>query len=388
MMMMMLAHSSSPCRHVRLFRLAHQRVVSVRSYHASTGPKSSYSRMLDMGGAPGAATTKNNVRLQNASKNSKVQAVAFDFELLVKAIHHDQDDLSPAVTTTTSSSPKIQSSTTTVITPDTTRIEEVASLLKVDLSGQDGVIQRISSEEEDDLSALIGKKEGQSNKSRNQQNSDNKKSEGIPKSLQDIRAKYANKLHKKGVDGGIASVELLNYQRDEALKRGDAEGHWAARKIAMGQPQQSSGASRWMALTGTGNLLSTLTHRSMKIALLPRPNNADSHPQQMVDLTKQLKDVVFDVLIELPKNDNSQEASMVKTTLEKLALDPKVILFVSDQDSFLREAKDLGMMTCRIRPLNARRGNVSAHYTVETVLQVQDIVNEMNGISFNAVLNM
>ena len=60
---------------------------------------------------------------------------------------------------------------------------------------------------------------------------------------------------------------------------------------------------------------------------------------------------------------------------------------MSDQDNLLKAARDSGMITCRIRPKNARRGNISAHYTVEDVLQVQDVVNEMNGISFNAVLN-
>ena len=150
-----------------------------------------------------------------------------------------------------------------------------------------------------------------------------------------------------------------------------------------------------MALTGTGKLLSTLTHRSMKIALFPRmprsnAKSLDRSPmEQMNDLTKQLKDVHFDVLVDLPSNATlPPEEVMVNEALDKLAVEPQKILFVSDQDPFLRQAKELGMMTCRIRPLNARRGNISAHFTVESILQVHDVVNEMNGISFNAVLNM
>lgn len=343
----------------------------------------SYSRMLDMGGAPGAATSKNPVRVQNTSKNSKVQAVAFDFELLVQAIQEQGDEVSAKTTAQSSST----STTTTPPPVNVDKVRELASLLNVDL--EDGTISTKSkkSYEQDDLSALLGKDDNAKAKSKP------KSTTGMPSSLEDIRSKYAKKLHKAGIEGGIAGVELANYEREESLKRGDAKGHLAARKVAMATSTQQSG-TRWMALTGTGTLLSTLTHRSMKIALLPRPVNpnrpqARSPNERMEDLTRQLKDVVFDVLVDLPKtSDADSYSNMVDTTLKELALEPKVILFVSDQDAFLKHAKELGMMTCRIQPLNARRGNVTAHYTVKNVMEVEDVVNDMNGISFNAVLNM
>ena len=45
-----------------------------------------------------------------------------------------------------------------------------------------------------------------------------------------------------------------------------------------------------------------------------------------------------------------------------------------------------GAFTCRVRPPNAARGNISSHYVVETIEEVEDKINELNGISFNAVL--
>jgi len=82
-------------------------------------------------------------------------------------------------------------------------------------------------------------------------------------------------------------------------------------------------------------------------------------------------------------------AQMVITARKALSCDrDNAILLVSDQDSYLKAAKDMGMVTCRIRPKNAKRGNVSTTYEVETILQVENVVNEMNGISYNAVLNM
>ena len=40
-----------------------------------------------------------------------------------------------------------------------------------------------------------------------------------------------------------------------------------------------------------------------------------------------------------------------------------------------------------IQPKNSRRGNVTAHYTTPSIPEVQEVVNEINGISFNSVLN-
>jgi hypothetical protein len=65
---------------------------------------------------------------------------------------------------------------------------------------------------------------------------------------------------------------------------------------------------------------------------------------------------------------------------------PDRCLCVSDRDIILKGAKEAGMLTLRIRPPNARRGNVSTNYTVETVTETQTIVNEINGISFRTVL--
>jgi hypothetical protein len=418
-------------------------------FHSSSTP-GSYSRMLDMGGVPSASTTmKNTVRLPNASKNSKVQAVVIDFELLVRTIQEQQDFTQETKTTTTTTTAKTSTVpwSASVITPNVDQIQQVAKLLKVDLNLNDDQDSSLLSKsnsrsyKDDDLSTLLGdvvdKDSPKDKKTMSPSattttttsvtsNSSQDTSSSSMSMHQDIRAKYATKLHRKGVEGGVAGVELVKYQRDEALKRGDAEGHFAARAIASASGSSSSSSTRWMALTGTGKLLSTLTRRSMKIALLPRPpvvavhNNhhhghgqkdadvsgSDHNPwhdrspnERMIDLTRQLKDVVFDVLVDLPPQSTTTSTTgsdsdpiiiktMVQSALEQLALEPKVIVFVSDQDTFLKEAQELGMITCRIRPLNARRGNVSCHYTVENVLQVLDVINELAGISFNAVLNM
>ena len=453
---------------------------------------SSFSRMLDMGGAPsGATANKNsNVGVRNTSKNSKVQAVVFDFELLtLSTLAEQQQENEKAVSkrisrqgissTTAKTGATTTMKTSATIQPDVNRVEEIATLLRTSASSSttagssgggrrsDNIDDEAHDENEADLAAtLLGGTEvvpSQKNhplsaattttttttnlhhndttkndssynvaKTNSKENSDDKGDDltltnnkgKLPASLTDIRPKYANKLRKAGVDGGIAGIELANYQRQEATKKGDAEGHWMARKMALAQKDttitddggSSSSNTRWMALTGTGKLLSTLTYRSMKIALLPRTggmvssissskttttNKTDRTPQErMVDFTRQLKDVRFDVLMDLPStttagnsdsNDTATMAvvdTMLQSARKELDLDTNVILMVSDQDAYLRTAKEMGMLTCRIRPRNARRGNVSAHYTVQSILDVEDVVNDINGISFNVVLNM
>ena len=367
--------------------------------------------MLDMGGAPtGATSNKPKIGVKNTSKNSKVQGVAFDFELLTLSALEEQEKV---VAKQQKTKPAATTTVTRAVTPDVARVEEIATLLRTTSNAV-----KTSAAEEDDLSALLGKEpeermaEATSITTNTNIITVPKKNDtdmiankgNLPASLTDIRSKYANKLRKAGVDGGVAGVDLANYQREESTKKGDAEGHLSARKMAMAQPTADGGAghsgTRWMALTGTGALLSTLTYRSMKIALLPRTaqmmsihhtNTERSPKERMVDFTRQLKDVHFDVLVDLPTTttDNTVAVNtMVQSALQKLDLDTKVILFVSDQDAYLRAAKEMGMLTCRIRPKNARRGNVSAHYTVESILEVEQVVNDINGISFNVVLNM
>lgn len=214
-----------------------------------------------------------------------------------------------------------------------------------------------------------------------------------PSAHSDIRAKCAGKLWAK-VEGGLAGVELAKSKKDESLQQGDAASHLAARNIALMEDAQISG-SRWMANSGTGSLLSFLSMRSMKIALMPPPQQLDP-PQiskkmmEMEDITRQLPDVRFDLLLEGEKSNEDKDGENTATNLLKkvstgVKTDPIAILVVSDRDDYLRHARDMGMFTCRVRRRNAPRGNVTTNYTAQNISDVQDVVNELNGISFNTV---
>lgn len=327
--------------------------------------------MLDMGGAPSSANTKSNFRLADASKNSDIQAVAFDFSVLTRSASSKRDSPSSDLPT--------ENKVDTKVEPDRSMIEHMAKLLNVNLGGE-RTFQK--PKEVDDLSLLTSERPKISEKEKG----------SVPKPIRaalDIRSKYADKLHKKGVKGGLAGVELAKSQVEDSLRQGDAAGHVHARKVVMQDEKKSS--QHWIATTGTGRLLQYLTRRSLQIGLLPTPGTSSDEfkqqREQMLDLRRQLKDVVLDVVPDdVPENPTA--ASWVEEMLGQLgSRSPDATLLVSDREDYLRAAKDAGLVTCRVRPPNAPRGNVSTHYTIPSVTDVEDVLNEANGISFNAVVN-
>jgi hypothetical protein len=265
--------------------------------------------------------------------------------------------------------------------------------------------------ERDDMSLLLGTNQNESDSGKDDQIKPitTVGSSSLPPNM-DIRAKYAQKLKDK-VQGGLAGVDSAKFHKEETLAKGDAAGHLVARSIAASQTVATSG-SKWLATTGAGTLLTFLDKRCLSIALLPPPTfvsqeEKDSTIKSMQELTQQLPNVKFDVLLSCvtemdppQANDTSSikqgppggggEATKIlihRLLQEKHDIPSTKILVVSDQDVYLRQARDCGMLTCRVRPKNAPRGNVTTSYTVERISEVQNAVNDLIGISFNTVFS-
>jgi len=380
-----------------------------------------YSSMMDLGGV--AAADVSSGKLIDAGKNNKIQAVALDFDLLIRNLDAQRARADQASSGSGGGSGAGASANNNggtaikaaMVAPNTGMVENMAKLLNVDLGGMMGR-KKDDNDYDDDLSKLGGgaaaaaasssapagfrphedeigssillselSKPSPSTTSRPTMKATTTSTKAPP--VNDARAKYANKLRKK-LDGGLAGVENAKAQQEDALKRGDAAGHWAARKIASSQPVGTAG-SKWLAATGTGNLLVYLTNRSMKIALLPVPHTADAESndaaaRRMDDLEAQLPQVRFDLLV---KDGQLSPSDILGNIQQKADVPSGSILVVSDRDDYLREAKERGYYTCRIRPKNAPRGNVTTNYTVSGIQEVEDVCNELNGISFNTVFS-
>jgi len=361
--------------------------------------------MLDMGGVAQAdADTRINV-----GKNNKVRAVALDFHLITRSIEERRrmaEQESVDRLGNKQSSPTSVSPSGSTVLPDTSLVEQLATLLRVNLGGQSSKSKR---SDEDDFSTILGSFDP-AEKSSAVDNKSTPKVVSTPAHVDhmDIRTKYASKLRSK-IDGGVAGLELAKSDMEGAMKRGDASIHLVARDLisseGMGGGESNTSSTRWLATTGVGKLLSFLTSRSMQIALLPLPSTP-SHPQsgedvkrtqqEMETLTRQLPSVQFDLLVPDGRRrgdektgrstDNTPE-DVLKNVLSKMQdVPPLQFVVVSDRDDYLKAARDSGMYTCRIRPKSKRRGEFTTDYDVEDVGSVLDVINDINGVSFNAAL--
>lgn len=334
-----------------------------------------------MGGAPGSHTIK--IPTVNAIKNCNVRAVCFDFELLTKSVVAAENEAARLLAKEkhVDTVDNIKS----IPAPDIRMVQEMANLLKIQLVGDTTTTSSTSTttlagiqlvkESDDDLTKRMG--DCVPTVERNVPPSSLPK----PLPLTDIRSKYAHKLNSR-LDGGLSGVDSAKAALIVSLSKGDASGHLAARQLSI---KQGSAATRWMSMTGTGSMLQLLSNRSMQIVLLPVPNNIDSEAEgnRMQQFTKQIPSVNIELLVKEGKNVDL----VLERVLKELNMDSINVMLVSDRDDYIQFAKDRGMVTCRVRPPNARRGNITSHYTIENIPDTTDVVNEINGISFNAVLN-
>jgi len=353
-----------------------------------------YSSMLDMGGVGQAAATK---RI-NVGKNNKIRAICLDFHLITRSIEErralaeEEIEKSGRIQNNSAS----DAATPGAIQPDSSVVQNFANLLGVKLG--DSVLKR--KQEEDDLSGLLGNV------------SVPEKKAPVPKEAftssphsTDIRSKYSQKLRNK-IEGGVAGLELAKSEKEDTLKRGDASMHLAARNLisAEGAAGTSTSSSRWLATTGVGKLLSFVDGRSMQIVLLPLPSTP-TMPQsdgdvkrtleEMTSLTKQLPNVSFDLLIAdgrrrgevgTERQNDSTAQDVISNVLSKMGeIEPIQFLLVSDRDDYLGAARDQGMFTVRVKPKNKRRG-LTTNYNVDDVGSVQEVINDINGVSFNSAL--
>lgn len=343
-----------------------------------------YSSMLDMGGmaaSPGAGKTK-----IDRGKNNKLRAVALDFELITKAIVQSKQEAQTKSTLHSNNNSNTQGKNKNLhekVQPDVSLVQEMANLLNIKM-GEDGSAGKGDKHEENGLSNIFN------TTIKNKPSSPDKNSLVIDG---DIRSKYASKLRSR-MDGGLGGVDQANAEKENAKTLGDAAaGHFEARKLAM--KKSPTTGKKWIATTGAGNLLSYLSNRSIQIALLPKPNvteemGRDDLYSRMIDLTEQLPNIKIDLLVKSESTTKEIITFVMRhfSSADSKSIDALQLLVVSDRDDYLRCARDMGMFTCRLRALNAPRGNITTDYTIQELAEVQEVVNDINGISYHAVFTL
>jgi|TARA_A100001035_G_scaffold205105_1_gene165209 hypothetical protein len=96
----------------------------------------------------------------------------------------------------------------------------------------------------------------------------------------------------------------------------------------------------------------------------------------------------------LKKQKSSKDAyatrrvkAMMKNNKSFQQLDPRTVMLVSSDDSLLKAARDNGMLTCKFRLPNTMRG-VTTHFTATDALEIQDALEELNGIAMRGSANV
>jgi hypothetical protein len=119
------------------------------------------------------------------------------------------------------------------------------------------------------------------------------------------------------------------------------------------------------------------TSRSLNLALLPSCTQIDDDRNNF--LQQMPPQIQFHTVV----REGANESDYLDFLLRMVAMEPQAFMVVSNRDAYLRRAKELGMISCRIRfNLNGPRGSVTAHHTLSSLSEVQDVIQEWNGVSY------
>jgi len=151
-------------------------------------------------------------------------------------------------------------------------------------------------------------------------------------------------------------------------------------------------AGAWLLRPGMGNIVDYVRHRSMRLGLLSglrSPTLADTLVRQMSD-TRFVRppggggdDGSIDEEDEW-KSSGNDVARLLSVLHHPSGGDAQSLLLVSRSDAILQQGADLGLYTCRYRADGDRYGNVGTHYTARSPLEVQDVLEDLNGIAMRA----
>jgi hypothetical protein len=381
---------------------------------------SNFSRMIDLGGhkVSSSKTSKSaNILADSISKNNKVVGVVFDFDAVSINVGGKPADLKKADSNKPVSVASSFGAAASQIPIEPYKppaiVSDLANLLGVDMSGPTVTKKRRDDDDgEDDLSILGEIKAGlpetpkaatilssppsvptppakhgsdmfasASLKSSNPQVAaavaDSETMARMEKN--DPRLKYASLLAKKGT--GIAAIESARDNQTLTSKPTDGSFHVNIRDTLIKQEQaRLVNSSSWLVSSEMGTVLQYMNVRALKIGLM---TSSESNIGNVNTFVEQLNNVRFHYQQKQWDEVGGTTVS-IKEAAANLADKPAQLILVSSVDKSLKEARDLGMFTCRVLVPNGRRG-ITCNWEIKNLEELPDVVNEINGISFSAV---
>ena len=354
-----------------------------------------YKQMMDMGGVPLSSGNKKLAKslTKSLSKRLKVRGVLFDYNVITnhapENIKAEEDESSRASSSESSFFRLPQ------------HVADMAAVLGVNVAATDKGVslgrqeerEKIFSEPEAmnetiDLSRRTSKKESQRKLP----------ADVAPPGADDVRAKYMAKLKAKK---GISASQILGTSGQAGSATAsdqDSTFHLSLRDSIVSaennaDPNKYSNSGRWLPVSGMGRLLQYTSSRSIKIGIMSgSPLLASYKAGDVQEYQKQLGKVDFDFVFEEGVGNNGGDAgALVAESIKELDVEAGVgddlsgVMVVSQETEILKAARDANSYTCYVIPLNGRRCGISTNYTIKTISELRDCVDDVNGVSFNNV---
>jgi len=203
-----------------------------------------------------------------------------------------------------------------------------------------------------------------------------------------VQSKYFSKISKKL--GGANPMAGSN-----PSSKGDSELHSAAKQLLQQESQRAGKVqetSRWLLQEGMGGVLEYSNSRTIGLAVLA----LNSHSDDLLKAFQSQTDDIPWMFVGKSSGGVSLDATLFATKAEEdltLAekkfsqsggITPGQIVFVSSNETCLKIAKERGMLTCRFRPADGLFGQVSTDYLASSSIELQDCLEELNGIALRA----
>lgn len=205
-----------------------------------------------------------------------------------------------------------------------------------------------------------------------------------------VVSKYGDKLRKRL--GGAPHNSSGQSAQDRRATGGDAQLLKAAKKAAQ---QQEEGGGRWLLVEGMGNILDYTSLRTIPLCCFPLFSHTTALLTTFLSQVHEtpwfyVGSVVGTVVPPVPVPANKDGSPLLAQFVEMEAkfssngIPPKQILVVSSNESFLSLSKSRGFLTCRYRPLDSLYGQVSTDMVASNALEIQDCLEELNGVALRA----
>lgn len=189
--------------------------------------------------------------------------------------------------------------------------------------------------------------------------------------LANVQTKYMNKLKQRlGESTPLASF-LSGFEKESDSKL-------LNRAKAIPMPTEMKNPTRWLLKQGFGDVLDYTQGRTIKLGLISQNESTNPKNEILQQLQEQLSSTNFLTSQHVTDDEKLDEI------IQKMGLHSHVILFVSCDDNLLQIAKSKMFQLCRYRPSNALFGHMITDYIATNPLELQDVIEERNGIAFRS----